>query len=136
MIETIETGDMPRGGGKVTPQELQTLKAWIMAGAKFDGTDPESPIVAGATPATRPVNMNVEIRRATGSETVSFAADVAPLLVENCNGCHIDAMQNRGGLRMDTFAQLMRGGDTGPIAIAGNSDRDRLEMVITMLWNG
>ena len=40
LIETIETGDMPRGGGKVTPQELQTLKAWILSGAKFDGSDP------------------------------------------------------------------------------------------------
>ena len=44
LIETIETGDMPRGGGRVTPAELQTLKAWIAAGAKFDGTDPDAPI--------------------------------------------------------------------------------------------
>ncbi len=117
LIETIETGDMPRGGGKVTPQELQTLKAWIMAGAKFDGTDVEAPIAAGTTPA--PVNRSVEVRRATGSETVSFAADVAPLLVQNCNGCHIDAMQNRGGLRMDTFTQLLRGGDSGAIVVPG-----------------
>ena len=29
LIETIETGDMPRGGGKVTPDELKLLKEWI-----------------------------------------------------------------------------------------------------------
>lgn len=118
LIETIETGDMPRGGGRVTPQELQTLKAWIMAGAKFDGEDPDAPIAAGSAPVPT-VNMNVEVRRSTGQETVSFASDVAPLLVDNCNGCHIDAMQTRGGLRLDTFAQLLRGGDSGPIVTPG-----------------
>ncbi len=120
LIETIETGDMPRGGGRVTPQELATLKAWIMAGAKFDGTDPAAPLSAAAPPA---VNMapQLQVTRATGRETVSFASDVAPLLLDNCNGCHIEAMQTSGGLRMDTFAQLLRGGDTGPIIVPGKS---------------
>ncbi len=119
LIETIETGDMPRGGGKVTPQELQTLKAWIVSGAKFDGPDPAAPI-AGCDAATNRGRLrNRKLRRATGNETVSFAADVAPLLVENCNGCHIDAMQTRGGLRMDTFAQMLRGGDSGAVIVPG-----------------
>ena len=120
LIETIETGDMPRGGGRVTPQELQTLKAWILDGAKFDGSDPSAPIAGGAAPSPTPNRPRPTVRRATGNETVSFAADVAPLLVENCNGCHIDAMQTRGGLRMDTFAQLLRGGDSGEIIKPGS----------------
>jgi mono/diheme cytochrome c family protein len=125
LIETIETGDMPRGGGRVTPQELDTLKAWILAGAKFDGEDPDKPIAGGATPSPT-VNMNLEVRRATGEETVSFAADIAPLLVDNCSGCHIDAMQTRGGLRMDSFAQLLRGGDSGPIVTPGKGSESLL----------
>ncbi len=125
LIETIETGDMPRGGGRVTPAELKTLKDWINSGAKFDGDDPAAPIGGGAAPAT-PVNMNLEVKRATGSETVSFAADVAPLLVDNCNGCHLDAMQVRGGLRLDTFAQLLQGGDSGVIISPGKSSESLL----------
>jgi hypothetical protein len=50
---------------------------------------------------------------------ISFAGDVAPLLVDNCKGCHINAMQTRGGLRMDTFAQLLSGGDSGRVIIPG-----------------
>ncbi|QDT03035.1 Planctomycete cytochrome C [Rubripirellula lacrimiformis] len=121
LIETIETGDMPRGGGKVTAEELNTLKQWIMAGAKFDGADPSAPITSGTpTPATGAASMVApELRMATGKETVSFAKDIAPLLVENCKGCHIGAMQARGGLRMDTFAQLLRGGDSGAIVQPG-----------------
>ena len=44
----------------------------------------------------------------------SFAADVAPILTANCQGCHIGGRQASGGLRMDTFEQLLRGGDSGP----------------------
>ena len=125
LIETIETGDMPRGGGRVTPAELKTLKDWINAGAKFDGDDPAAPIGGGPAPAT-PVNMNLKVQMATGQETVSFAADVAPLLVDNCNGCHLDAMQVRGGLRLDTFAQLLQGGDSGAIVSPGKSSESLL----------
>jgi len=118
LIETIETGDMPRGGGKVPPAQLQLLKNWVLAGANYDAPSPLIPLTAmaasvpatGMMPQTPP---NSSARAATGSETVSFANDIAPILLNNCNGCHIDAMQTRGGLRMDTFAMLMRGGDSG-----------------------
>ncbi|MFK8114119.1 MAG: c-type cytochrome domain-containing protein [Rubripirellula sp.] len=125
LIETIETGDMPRGGGKVSAQELQTLKAWIVAGAKFDGQDP-SMTIAGSTPMATGNAPRPAVKRATGNETVSFAADVAPLLVDNCNGCHIDAMQVRGGLRMDSFAQLFRGGDSGAVIMPGKGEQSLL----------
>lgn len=119
LIETIETGEMPRGGAKLMPQELQTLKSWILEGAKFDGSDPQSPLAAASPSTTVPAAQNLEVVRASGTESVSFAGDVAPLLVGSCIGCHIDAMQNRGGLRMDTFAQLLRGGDSGPMIVPG-----------------
>lgn len=124
LIETIETGDMPRGG-KVPPAQFKILKDWIAAGAKYDGPSPDIPIAtfasAGApaaapTPAAAPM-----VKRATGAETVSFSKDVAPILLENCNGCHIDAMQARGRLNMTTFASLLRGGDSGVIVEGGKS---------------
>ena len=40
IYEVIESGDMPRGGGKVDMAELTTLTKWIDQGAKFDGKDP------------------------------------------------------------------------------------------------
>jgi mono/diheme cytochrome c family protein len=33
LLEVIESGDMPRGGGRVTDQEFQLLVSWISAGA-------------------------------------------------------------------------------------------------------
>ena len=40
IYEVIESGDMPRGGGKVEMAELTALTKWIDQGAKFDGKDP------------------------------------------------------------------------------------------------
>lgn len=121
LIETIETGDMPRGGGKVPPAQLQVLKDWVLTGAKYDAPSPLIPLAAMAANAPAPSALSPQpttdspVRTATGDESVSFANDIAPLLLANCNGCHIDAMQTRGGLRMDTFAMLMRGGNSGEI---------------------
>lgn len=125
LIETIESGDMPRGGGKVMPEELAILKSWIQSGAKFDGDEPDKPIngrvVATSTAASKPM-----VRAPTGNETVSFSKEVAPLLIDNCKGCHLDAMTTRGGLRMDTFAQLLRGGDSGSVIQNGSGDASLL----------
>lgn len=38
-IEIIESGEMPKGGLKVSDKELGTLKKWIAQGAKYDGAD-------------------------------------------------------------------------------------------------
>ncbi|KAA1259877.1 Planctomycete cytochrome C [Rubripirellula obstinata] len=135
LIETIETGDMPRGGGKVTPAELQILKTWISKGALFDGNDPSVPIRSikasvGSAPTTADpmnnANVPMKAMKATGKETVSFAKDVAGLLIDNCKGCHIDAMQTRGGLNMDSFATLLRGGDSGSMINPGNAEASLL----------
>ncbi|MEZ6148626.1 MAG: hypothetical protein R3C09_00770 [Pirellulaceae bacterium] len=37
LVDVIESGDMPRGGGKVSAEQLAALKSWIDEGAKFDG---------------------------------------------------------------------------------------------------
>ncbi|MEO1527379.1 MAG: c-type cytochrome domain-containing protein [Planctomycetota bacterium] len=127
LIETIETGDMPRGGPKVTPAELKTLKDWVLQGAKFDGQDPNAMLVSTSAPTpAAPRPPAPKVMRATGKETVSFASDIAPLLVENCSGCHIDAMQVRGGLRMDTFVRLMNGGDSGSMIVPGRGEASLL----------
>lgn len=135
LIETIKTGDMPRGGGKVTPIELAMLERWINEGAKFDGTDPSVQLTSltpatsapAATPAATPeMSPTPKAGTPTGKETVDFASQIAPVLVANCSGCHISAMQARGGLQMDTLARLFRGGDSGPIVQPGRGEASLL----------
>ena len=119
IVETIETGDMPRNGAKVTPENFAKLKQWIKEGAKFDGPAPTDPIASlvnsksPAMPTPDPKKEPIVIPAATGKETVSFSRDIAPLLISNCNGCHYNGTRNSGGLQFNAFAGLIKGGDSG-----------------------
>ncbi|MGD9721753.1 MAG: c-type cytochrome domain-containing protein [Pirellulales bacterium] len=118
IVEMIESGDMPRGGGKVTPDELQLLIAWIDAGAKFDGTDPATPLTA-----FRPANEGQTTDRpavvaATGQESVQFSRDLGQVFIDHCLECH--GTQNpRAGFSLVTFNGLLQGGNSGATISAG-----------------
>ena len=58
IYEVIESGDMPRGGGKVDSAELATLTRWIDQGAKFDGRDPNAQLTSLVGEAPRPAPTN------------------------------------------------------------------------------
>ena len=122
LVEVILSGDMPRGGGKVSPEDIGVLMKWIDAGAPYDGPDPTAPIDALARQATAPPSAVaptkpiVAVKLKPGE--VSFAADVAPVLVAQCVGCH-DAMQPEANLSMVTLERLLRGGRGGAAVVSG-----------------
>jgi hypothetical protein len=49
----------------------------------------------------------------------SFKEKIQPIIFKSCNGCHTYG-GHAGGLRMDTFAGFMKGGDRGPLLVAGD----------------
>jgi hypothetical protein len=133
LIELVEAGTMPPMGTKVPPEELARLKQWITEGANFDLDDPAASIreTVAAIREAMDREDNPEISAPTGNETVSFSLHVAPVLVENCAGCHFEAQNARGGLRMDNFRQLLRGGDGGPVVIAGDPENSPIIQRLT-----
>ena len=54
---------------------------------------------------------------ATG-KLVSFAQQVAPIFSQRCLACH-NARTAKGRLNMENYANLMKGGESGPSVIAG-----------------
>ena len=56
--------------------------------------------------------------RASGSESVQFIRDLAPVVVSQCIQCHA-GMQPAGRLNLTTFNGLLRGGDSGPAIMPG-----------------
>ncbi|MES2471269.1 MAG: c-type cytochrome domain-containing protein [Pseudomonadota bacterium] len=60
-----------------------------------------------------------------------YTARVAPLFETRCNGCHGDKM-DRGQLRLDSFALLMRGGKHGAVIAPGRVDGSELFRRITL----
>jgi cytochrome c553 len=123
LVEVILTGDMPRGGGKISAADVSTLVTWIDAGATCDA-DPmagldvlarrgaalaaASPAAAG--PAAKPMPLK--------AGDVSFASEVAPLLIAQCLDCHGER-NPENNLRMATLDGLLRGGRTGAAVTAG-----------------
>jgi len=62
--------------------------------------------------------------------TVEFARDVRPLLARRCLACHSTAQQ-KGGLRMESQADLLRGGDSGAAVVPHKSRESLLIRVVT-----
>ncbi len=72
----------------------------------------------------------VAIDRASASEPdpaqVSFfEKEVRPVLAENCFKCHGEAKQ-KGGLRLDSLAAMVQGGDSGPAVVPGELEESLL----------
>lgn len=56
-----------------------------------------------------------------------FEKQVRPLLISRCYECHsTESGKSKGGLRLDTRAALLKGGDNGPALVAGNPDKSLL----------
>jgi hypothetical protein len=117
-MEVLETGDMPRGGGPLKPEEMQALAKWIDAGAKFDGPTPQTPLASLVTQANLPAQPALAVSMASGNETVQFVRDLAPTIVATCSDCH-GGMRPAGRLDLTTFSNLLKGGDGGAIIVPG-----------------
>src|SRR5262249_49066362 len=72
---------------------------------------------------TRPALADERRPRSAGEDF--FEKKVRPLLVENCQTCHGPRKQ-RGGLRLDSRAGVLTGGDSGPAIVPGKPDESLL----------
>src|SRR3954467_955380 len=63
---------------------------------------------------------------APGSEEAKFfESRIRPLLIDSCTKCHGPEKQ-RGGLRLDSRAALLKGGETGPAILPGKPNESLL----------
>ncbi len=64
------------------------------------------------------------------AESVDFTADIAPILESYCVGCHA-ADDPEGGIVMESYDQLMAGGESGVAVTVGEPNSSRLLMMLT-----
>lgn len=58
-----------------------------------------------------------------GGTPVSFATDIQPYFeagMANCVQCHNDGFAQEGA-KLDSYANILAGGDNGPMVVPGNS---------------
>jgi uncharacterized membrane protein/mono/diheme cytochrome c family protein len=60
-----------------------------------------------------------------------YAKHIHPILDANCVGCH-GAGMTKGGLRLDSYELLMKGGQDGPVIVAGRPEKSVLLERVTL----
>jgi len=119
LVVKVQDKEMPPNGAGIPDAELATLKKWVEEGARFDGPDPTVRLVTLVPGGAQTAQASAAtVQQATGSETVSFAKDIAPVLAQNCTGCHGNN-NPRGNLSLNTMTRLLRGGDRGEPVLPG-----------------
>lgn len=67
---------------------------------------------------------------AAAESEVSYRGEVWPILKRHCWSCH-SGTDPQGGLKMDSVADMLKGGDSGPLYVAGKPADSRLLQVIS-----
>jgi len=115
-------GRMPPNGDALTAEQKEVVSNWINQGAKFDGAS-EDKLLADLI--YEEDAKNVKIPQPKGGETVSFSRDIAPWFTNLCLNCH-NARRRSGGLSLESFFDLMKGGDSGEVILPGDMENSRL----------
>ena len=68
---------------------------------------------------------------ARGQSNDLFEKKIRPLLAERCYECHSPAGKSvKGGLRLDTPEDILKGGDSGAVIVPGDADKSRLIVAV------
>jgi cytochrome c553 len=105
--QTDENLKMPMGGNKLGDSDVQTLVAWINAGAVWPAATPPTQAPAGAP-----------------NSADFFESKVRPILATSCYTCHTNSQS--GGLRVDSREALLKGGNLGPAIVPGDPEKSLL----------
>lgn len=116
---------MPQNAPALSPEEITVIGKWINQGALYDGDQDTTLLADLSKPGGGTPDATVVIPKPTGSETVSFTKDVAPFMANLCVRCHNSNRQS-GGLSLETFYDMMKGGDSGRVVLPGNVEGSRL----------
>ena len=76
-------------------------------------------------PLTRTATLAQRPAAAAGAPRVDFVRDIQPIFQKYCYECH-SARKSRGHLRLDLRIAALKGGEDGPVIVAGNGDRSML----------
>jgi Protein of unknown function (DUF1553)/Protein of unknown function (DUF1549)/Planctomycete cytochrome C len=73
--------------------------------------------------------------RSWAGEPVDYVRDVKPILARHCVSCH-GAERPKSGLRLDTAAAAIRGGQGGPAVVPGKAQESPLYLAVIGMGDG
>jgi uncharacterized membrane protein len=112
MVWTADGGGaITHGDGYLTAKMPTRLKAWL-------GMPAEAAMPVEAGPAV-PAAVHAGLASVDPSNPAFYPVHIAPLFARSCASCH-KPEKHKGGLRLDSYEQLMRGGEDGKVVVPGN----------------
>lgn len=98
LIQVIESGDMPRGGGpRVSSEELEYLKTWIFSGAPLEDIPEENPSPQPNPEPGEPQEPQEPVEDPAGP--VDYQRVYREILEPKCSRCH-------AGLEAEDFVDV------------------------------
>jgi uncharacterized membrane protein len=118
----------------VTGHESGAAKAAGAASAPTKTAPPAPRTVPNAKPEAAPADLSASgggggLRMSGAS--IRYAAGIAPLLERSCVSCHRPD-KHKGGLRLDSYAQMMAGGEDGVVVVPRDPKASELIRRITL----
>ena len=120
-------GTLSHGEGYLTdkfPARLRTL-----IGLPAAARPPETGRAPAGSPG--PAAAKAGLASANPANPAFYAVHIAPLFARSCISCH-KPEKHKGGLRMDSYAELMRGGDDGPAVVPGDGKGSEIVRRVTL----
>lgn len=121
---------MPFGADPLPDSQIDMIRAWIDQGAHVDST-----VAAHAqnVSPTRQTEHGQDARDSTwpnantGTPVASslFATKIRPIFAARCYPCHGPNLQ-QNGLRLDSLAAALKGSESGPVIVPGDSEKSRM----------
>lgn len=102
-----------KGDSTLTMPERTILKDWITAGAKW------------------PAGLKLKAQKRQLPEKVDFVKHIQSILEYNCISCH-GPTKKKGKLRLDTKANILKGGDEGVSVVPGKPLESPLYTLVVM----
>src|SRR6202045_5124439 len=120
LIQAVrQTGElkMPKGG-KLAPEEVQSLIEWVNRGAPWAAREHAEPVAPAVSAATANSSVGEDF----------FETKVRPIFVNRCSPCHGHSATS--GLRVDSRESLLKGGSRGPAIVPKDAEKSLLIQAI------
>jgi uncharacterized membrane protein len=113
-------GAVTHGDGYLTAKMPERIRSWIGLPklAPQPGAEPVASADGAKAPSGGPGSTDP-------SNPLYYGVHIAPLFTRSCVSCH-RAEKHKGGLRMDSYALLMKGGEDGPSVVPGSPEKSDL----------
>ena len=134
---------MPTKGKRLTKKEIEILEVWVKQGAPWPSTtlksapsiaileqgaleEDNSALKKSGSSEDRIMNTSEVPAKApevlNANQLQELNINVRTILAHNCYTCH-NATKTKGGLRLDKKEFIFKGGEDGPILVAGNPEK-------------